>query len=136
MTQRNPVSIAENVGPMNYLLEWGHPIVLKDPRLLFTLPHWVIAARRLGRVLGVIFCYRPNDELIAAWEVAPYTRDLLMHDKFQTYLALLREQQAWIYRAGVSYLVLSLQELRQIDAAYDVTGVEMSTTSGALCDRE
>ncbi len=103
--------------PEHYLLEWGCPVVLKDPRFVFTLQRWIVAVRRLGRRPGVIFSDRSRDELITAWEIAPFTRRLLMQDQFRTYLVSFQEGLAWCVGNSVSHIVISLDELRRINGA-------------------
>jgi len=118
LTRHDRVARVRRASPESYLLEWGCPIVLKDPRFIFTLPRWISAARRLGHEPGVIFSHRPRDELVTAWEVAPFTSDLLMQNRLGAYLASFQERLAWCLRAGVPHIVISLEELRRIDRAW------------------
>lgn len=104
--------------PETYLFEWHPPIVLKDPRFVFTLPRWIVAASHLFLRAGVIFTYRPPNELLMAWDAAPLTRELLMRGKFAAYSAAYDEQLAVCHDEGIPHVVLSLQRLRQIDTVW------------------
>lgn len=95
-----------------YLVGCDHPVVLKDPRFLFTLPRWVAAAHRLHLRVGVLFPDRSRDELRLAWEAAPFTRDLLRRNLLQGYLAAFEEQKAWCRKNRVPHLAVSLNQLR------------------------
>jgi hypothetical protein len=95
-----------------YLLAWGSPVVLKDPRFVFTLPAWIAAAWKLGFKAGVIFPRRPRNDLITAWEAAPFTRDLLSRGRLEEHIRGLLEQKVWCRQMGVPYVQISLENLR------------------------
>jgi hypothetical protein len=65
------------LGPADYLALWPFPVVVKDPRFVFTLSHWLDAARWLRKSVCVCFTTRPAREIEGAWDDAPYTRGLL-----------------------------------------------------------
>ncbi len=102
--------------PERYLQEWGRPIVLKDPQFVFSLPRWIIAARRVGREPGVILSHRPAGELLQAWESAPYTGRLLSQDRLSTFIRGFEESKRWCASEGVPHIAVSLGKLKEIAA--------------------
>jgi len=101
----------------HYLLAWGRPVVLKDPRFVFTLPAWIIAAWKLGFKAGVIFPRRPRSDLEVAWESAPFTRDLLLKGGLDEHIKALLEQKVWCLQVGVPHVHISLEKLRLLTGA-------------------
>jgi hypothetical protein len=98
--------------PRRYLSNWRDPIVLKDPRFVYTLPAWLKAADLLHRRILVCFTSRESVKLEQAWRHAPFTRSLLrvnaqreMSDWTQRQFALCRD-------TGIPRRVFSLELLR------------------------
>ena len=60
---------------------WNDPILIKDPRFIYTLPMWVAAAERLHLSSHIVFTIRSVKSLRAAWEAAPITHSLLLADR-------------------------------------------------------
>jgi hypothetical protein len=77
----------------DYLSIWKTPIVVKDPRFLYTLITWLAAAHSLGRTVTVCFTVRPQRELMEAWIAAPYTRSLFVHGELQAMQELFYRQR-------------------------------------------
>jgi hypothetical protein len=110
MSQRDSLGM---ISPAeNYLLAWGAPTVLKDPRFVFTLPNWIAAARRIGFTAGVIFTCRQWSDLLTAWDDAPFTKDLLIKGQLRKYARGCEEQIEWCQRKHIPHLHLTLEDLR------------------------
>lgn len=96
-----------------YLAAWDKPIVLKDPRFVFTLDSWLHAAQRLGRSCRVIWTWRLRTELAAAWGSAPFTSTLLDSEQLPLYQAAEVRMLAHI-RCKVPTMSISLGSLKKI----------------------
>ena len=107
-------------GPLrvaDYLSLWRFPVVVKDPRFVFTLPHWLAAAGRVGKSMAVCFTVRPAREMEGAWLDAPFTRGLLrrhgLEEMRDAQLRAFAACRAW----GVPTSWHTLASLRILDAA-------------------
>lgn len=74
-----------------YLRSWRMPLILKDPKFVFTLPLWVSAARETNIKTIVLFTHRDYDQLKRSWKNAPFT-SLLLEENVDAIDVMLKEQ--------------------------------------------
>lgn len=98
-----------------YLQRWGRHIVVKDPRLVFTIHGWLNAAERAGFRPGVILSWRPFDELKMAWEFAPFTERLIRLGCLPAHILALHELAAWCRRRSVPTFSISYADAILLD---------------------
>lgn len=115
--------------PEDYLSAWRSPVVLKDPRFVYTLPRWIEAAATLGRRTCVCFTTRDAAGLEEAWRAAPFTRGLLRLGQHREMSEWARLQLAFCQRSRTPSTVTTLPELRACRSVVsaDPSGIERAT---------
>src|SRR3990172_6485470 len=111
-TARRSSEIAD---PEDYLRLWQVPIVIKDPRLVYTLPTWIAVALTLKKKVCVCFTVRSIGELTEAWMNAPFTRPLLAKKVHKNMLEWQGEQYRMCRQIGVPISVHDINSLRILD---------------------
>jgi hypothetical protein len=96
---------------LDYLAARGGPTVLKDPRLVFTLPLWITAGSLLGRETWVVFTRRNKAEVAHAWDQAPYTRKMLQDGVLSAMLRFQKIQGQYCIERGVPHATWSFRDL-------------------------
>ncbi len=97
----------------SYLAQWAKPMVLKDPKLVYTLVYWLKVLDASGLSFLVVFTQRQQTELIQAWQKAPLTRGLDdVHGAVQTWSATLQKDIALCQEYGVPHTVIPIEALK------------------------
>lgn len=104
------------IGPKEYLSIWKCPIVVKDPRFVYTLGDWIAASLTLQKSICVCFTTRSISELRQAWDHAPYTRPLLANGSLGEMTTWLWQQLTLCRRLNILHTIHSLNQLRVLHA--------------------
>lgn len=99
-----------------YLLNWPRPFVLKDPKLVYTLPLWLDAAHSQGLKCLVTFTNRSADELMTSWQKAQYTGGLLARNS-EAMDTMLAEQARLIEHCkalGLENILIDFEEVKDL----------------------
>lgn len=97
-----------------YIQKWTRPIVLKDPRFVYTLSHWLKGLDAIDYSFYVLFTSREERALRQAWARAPLTSKLLAHSEehFERWQAQWHDHRAICEEYGIPHATVSLKALR------------------------
>jgi hypothetical protein len=99
-----------------YLQDWAKPFVIKDPRLVFTLPYWLEVIKELGMKAVVLFTDRQKEELMKSWQKAPFTSSLLKTNPASMDIMLHQQgiQMEMCQSSAVPHICLKFEELKRL----------------------
>jgi hypothetical protein len=79
----------------DYIKSIEFPSVIKDPLFCYTLKYWLNEIDKLNLKHLIIFTTRDQKETMTSWDASPYTKNLLLSQRFETLCTSFNQQLAY-----------------------------------------